>query len=78
MDDFICMGLLDLWWAQTENYNMKNSCPQWDSNPGPSAYEANALSVGLLEKKKPEVPRDVSKLKSQETRQVQERLVSTL
>ena len=28
---------------------MKNSCPQWDSNPGPSAYEANALSVELLE-----------------------------
>ena len=23
--------------------------PQWDSNPGPSAYEANALSVELLE-----------------------------
>ena len=28
---------------------MKNSCPQWYSNPGPSAYEANALSVELLE-----------------------------
>ena len=28
---------------------MKNSCPQWDLNPGPSAYEANALSVELLE-----------------------------
>ena len=28
---------------------MKNSCPQWDSNRGPSAYEANALSVELLE-----------------------------
>ena len=22
---------------------MKNSCPQWDSNQGPSAYVANAL-----------------------------------
>ena len=22
---------------------MKNSYPRWDSNPGPSAYEANAL-----------------------------------
>ena len=27
----------------------KHSCPQWDSNPGPSAYEANKLSVELLE-----------------------------
>ena len=27
---------------------MKNSCPQWDSNPGPSAYEANSLSLALL------------------------------
>ena len=35
--------------AQTENYKMKNSCPQWDLNPGYSAYEANALSVELLE-----------------------------
>ena len=25
--NFICMGLLDLWGAQTENYKMKNSCP---------------------------------------------------
>ena len=28
---------------------MKNPCPQWNSNPGLSAYEANALSVELLE-----------------------------
>ena len=28
---------------------MKNSFPQWDSNPGPSAYEANAVGVELLE-----------------------------
>ena len=28
---------------------MKNSCPHWNSNPGPSAYEANTLSVELLE-----------------------------
>ena len=28
---------------------MKKSCPQWDSNPGLSAYEANALSIELLE-----------------------------
>ena len=28
---------------------MKNACPQWNSNSGPSAYETNALSVKLLE-----------------------------
>ena len=28
---------------------MKNSCPQWDSSPGLSAYEANALSFKLLQ-----------------------------
>ena len=48
MGDFICMGLLDLWGAQTENYKMKNSCPQWDSNRGPSAYKANTLCVELF------------------------------
>ena len=49
MVDFICMGLLDLRWARTENYKIKNSCPQWDSNQGPSAYDASTLSVELLE-----------------------------
>ena len=49
MADFICMGLLDLFGTRTENYKTKNSFPQWDSNPGPSAYEANALNVELLE-----------------------------
>ena len=49
MVDFICMGLLDLFGTQTENFKMKNSCQQRDSNPGPSAYKANALSVELLE-----------------------------
>ena len=49
MVDFICMGLLDLRGARTENYEMKNSCQQWDSNPGPSAYEADEPSVELLE-----------------------------
>ena len=24
--DFICMGLLDLWWARTESYKIRNSC----------------------------------------------------
>ena len=28
---------------------MKYSCPQWDSNPGPSAYKAKSLSVVLLD-----------------------------
>ena len=28
---------------------MKNSCPQWDLNPVPSAYKAIALRVELLE-----------------------------
>ena len=27
MVEFICMGLLNLWWTRTENYKMKNSCP---------------------------------------------------
>ena len=41
MVDFICMGLPDLWGAQTENYKIKNACQKWDLNPGPSASEAN-------------------------------------
>ena len=47
--DFICMGLVDLLEAQTQNYKMKNSCPQFDSNLGPSAYEANMLSWYYIE-----------------------------
>ena len=47
MVDFICMGLLDIWAAQTDNYTIKNSCTHWDSNTGPSAYEYS-LSVVLL------------------------------
>ena len=49
MVDFICMGVLDLLRTRTENYKMKSSCPQWNSNPGTSAYETNALIVELLE-----------------------------
>ena len=48
MVDFICMDFLDLWGARTENYKMKNSCPQLDSNPGSSAYKASSLSVALI------------------------------
>ena len=46
--DFICLGLFDLWGERTENYKMKNSCPQWDSNPGLSAYETDSLRIALL------------------------------
>ena len=46
---FICMGLLDRFGTRTENYKMKNSCSLSDLNQGPSAYEADALSVELLE-----------------------------
>ena len=49
MVDYICMGLHDLFGTRTENYKMKNSFLQLDSNPGPSTYEANALSVEPLE-----------------------------
>ena len=48
MVDFICMGLLDLWGARTENNKMEISCPQLDSNPGPFTSEANSISVVLL------------------------------
>ena len=47
MVDFICMGLLDMWAAQTNNYIMKKCCTHWDSNTGTSAYEYS-LSVVLL------------------------------
>ena len=46
MVDFICMGLLDIWAAQTDNYTIKIRT-HWDSNTGPSAYEYS-LSVVLL------------------------------
>ena len=48
MVDFICTELLDLRGEQTKNYKMKNSCPQWDWTPGPSAYETNSQSVARL------------------------------
>ena len=49
MVDFICTGLLDLFGTRTRNYIIKNSYPQLDSNPGPSANVANALSFEQLE-----------------------------
>ena len=48
MVDFICMDLFNLFGTRTENYKMKNFCPQWDSNLGPSAYEANVPRVHLV------------------------------
>ena len=45
--DFIYMGLLELQGARIENYKMQNSCLQWDSNPVPPTYEANALTIAL-------------------------------
>ena len=49
MVGFICMGLLDLWGTRVEReYKMNKSCPQRDSNPKPSAYEANTLNFALL------------------------------
>ena len=29
----------------SENFKMKNSCPQWDSIPGPFARQTDALSI---------------------------------
>ena len=43
--NFIGMGFEDR--ESSVNYKMKNSCPQWDSNMFPSAYEATALTIAL-------------------------------
>ena len=50
MVDLICMGLhvIAVMIANREFLN-KKKCPQLDSNTGPSAYEANALSVEVFE-----------------------------
>ena len=48
MVDFICKGLLELWGTRVEwEYEMKNSYPQWNLNPVPSAYEVNTLTIAL-------------------------------
>ena len=41
MVDLICKGLLE----SRENYKMKNSLSQWDSNRVSSAYEATVLTI---------------------------------
>ena len=43
--DFICMGLLGLQGAKTENNKMKNSCPYRDSNSRPLILKSSALSI---------------------------------
>ena len=45
--DFICMGLLGLQGAKTENYKMKNSCPYRDSNSRPLILKLSAFSMRL-------------------------------
>ena len=40
--DFICMGLLGLQVAKTEDYKMKNSCPYRDSNSRPLIFKSSA------------------------------------
>ena len=49
MADLICMGLFELLGVLTDNYKIKKSCPQSDSNPGPSAYEVKSLSIALID-----------------------------
>ena len=44
--DFICLGLLGLQGAKTEN-KMKNSCPYRDSNSRPLILKSSALSMRL-------------------------------
>ena len=49
MVDFICEGLLELLGTKFENNKMKTFCPQWDSNLIPYVYEANTLTIALLD-----------------------------
>ena len=45
---FICVGIVELWSTRSkQNYKIKKSCPQWDSNPVPSAKGADALTIVL-------------------------------
>ena len=43
--DFICMSLLGLQGAKTEDCKMKNSCQYRDSNSRPLILKSNALSI---------------------------------
>ena len=48
MVDFILHGLTRPVRTANRECKIETSCPQWDSNPGPSAYEDDLLSVVLL------------------------------
>ena len=43
--DFICMGLLEMQGARSENYKMKNSCLQRDSNSRPLGCEVTTDAI---------------------------------
>ena len=43
--DFICKVLINLQGAQSENYMMKNSCPQRNSNSRPLDCEAFTVTM---------------------------------
>ena len=45
--DFICMSLLGLQEAKTEDYKMKNSCPYRVANSRPLILKSSALSMRL-------------------------------
>ena len=45
--DFICMDLHELRGARSENYKLKYSCPQRNSNPRPLDFEATTKSTRL-------------------------------
>ena len=47
MVDFICMDVLELQGAKTENYKMKNSCPKRDTNSRPLNHKATTVTVRL-------------------------------
>ena len=48
MVDYVCLCVLDLRGARTENYKMNNICQQWDLNPKPFTSEANQPRDALL------------------------------
>ena len=43
--DFNCIGLLELHGERSENYNMKHSCPQRDSNSRPLDCQSTTVTV---------------------------------
>ena len=47
MNDFICIGLHELQGPETENYKMKNSCPERDSKIRPLNLKATTVTIML-------------------------------